>query len=162
MPLGFVPYLSVDPGRAMGWALYSSRGELVACGLTKGDAPVFPAGCLGLPVLVIEHPHGGQSKASKKNLVTLGRRMERAIIVARAGWVKTVEPIQWKGNEPKRAVHPDGTVTTPALDRIRRAMRPVEADVFARCGSGKHDVLDAIGIGQWWGEVRGYPFRVAA
>lgn len=153
-PLCVPPFLSVDPGKALGWAEWLPDGRLVACGLTDGDAPKLPH---GLPLLVIEKPHEGKGKATKGDLMKLSRRMERAIMTAGAQRVIEIFPVQWKGSVPKTVKLPTGIVH-PATDEILGRMTVNDHAVLARavCAPTKrHNIIDAIGIGIWYLRTKG-------
>ncbi len=168
MNFAHVAFLAVDPGRRTGWAFFDSFGRLVSCGLTTGDAPVFAYEDVRSPLalLVIEDAHQGRGEASEGDLEVLERRRQRAIVAARACHTVKIVPNRWKGSVPKMVRTPAG-VSYPGLDRIRAKFRGPEAETFARYTKkvGKtvaHNVLEAAGIGMYWAELRGYPFRVGA
>lgn len=133
--------LFADPGRNLGWAVFYFHG--IPAG-TLYDIGVGEPPPLGYHRLVIEKPHGGRGKASRKNLITLARRMQRVIDTVRAPVVEEVEPIRWKGQT-------DGDIMTR---RIRdQWMSPFDRMTFegARIApSIAHNAIDAYGLGRWW------------
>ena len=130
--------LAVDSGRDWGWALVIPSPDhkqpvLVACGLRKLSWPL-PA----TPTrLVVEQPHLGQSRASKKDLRTLalragevGGRLAERLGLER---IEFVEPNWWKRGSVEKSV---------MNERVRQRLSDSE-----RVLAGKnHNVLDAIGI----------------
>ncbi len=164
IPSSHVAFVAVDPGKRTGWARFDYTGRLVACGITDGDNPKIE----GAVMLVIEHPHEGDGKASKKDLMTIARRMQNCIHVVGALYRKEVLPIQWKGNVPKVQITPAGKFY-PAIDRILAKLSRAERAVLDLGLKGQwgqkcsgvtvaHNVIDSVGIGLWWTEVKDYPY----
>jgi hypothetical protein len=139
------PFLAIDPGANAGWAAFSASGLLESCGLAR-EPYVLPQRLGGWPVLVIEEPHEGQTQARKRDVIMLASRMGQLIQLTGARSVVRVQPVQWKGNVPKRIM------TKRITDRW---MTAADRGVLAECSSGRHDVVDAIGIGIWWCHVQG-------
>jgi hypothetical protein len=136
-------HLSIDPGRDTGWALWASGGRLIACGL--GD---------GWPVhtdarVLIERPQvyrAAMSKGDPNDLITLaiqvGRYTER--LESAGAHVEHVLPRDWKGTIDANVM----------LNRIIRDMSPEQATTVLRDTKGiaksrTHNVIDAVGLGQW-------------
>jgi hypothetical protein len=133
--------LAVDPGRNTGWALFIN-GWLRRCGLTH--PPSFEELPQDVDVLVIEIPHTGAGRASKKDLVTLA--MRAGLVIGRYPHAvhMPIMPNVWKGSTPKLIANKR---TLTALSLAERALVPLGA---------KHDTLDAIGIGLWYCRAYGY------
>jgi hypothetical protein len=61
--------LAIDPGADCGWALFK-EGVLVQCGFRQMPATGWEA----ITRIVIERPHTAQTKARKKDIITLAIR----------------------------------------------------------------------------------------
>jgi hypothetical protein len=135
-----IPTLAVDSGRDWGWALVApdphhpdAPAVLLACGLRKLSWP--------LPVtptrLVVEQPHLGQSRATKKDLRVLALRAGE--VAGRLGErlglevVEYVEPNWWKRGSVEKEV---------MNERVRQRLSASESVLAGK----NHNVLDAIGI----------------
>jgi hypothetical protein len=134
--------LAVDPGRITGFAIFRSDGLLLRLGVAR-PKEILP-NLIKYDRLVIERPHGGQGKASRKNLVTLARRMQSVIDSVSADAVEEVEPMRWKGQT-------DGDMMTA---RIRdRWMSDLDRAILAGARipqSYAHNAIDAYGLGRWY------------
>ena len=128
--------LAIDPGRNAGWVQFDEQGLATGCGLAH------PPNFEGIPtrtrILVIERPHGGIGIASKRDIITLSKRMGTLIAMAQADEVLEWEPSTWKGSVPKKIM------TTRILERW---MTPADREVLSRVRRRTHDVVDAFGIG---------------
>jgi len=137
--------LAIDPGAIYGWA-YAEHGILEVCGAAR-DVPEIP---LFTPdVLVIERPHGGHGIASRANLVTLARRMERAIANFPSAGVVEFEPSQWKRSVKK-------TIMTRRI--LSRWMNDHERAVLHAAHiapSIVHNTIDAIGLMIYFEKTQG-------
>lgn len=150
------PYIAIDPGRSAGWASFDASGKLLGCGLAKppftsipttvfrnvalGPSPVLIEGPWSL--LVIEKPHGGESRASRSDLVKLSRRMQMIVDLLRPMRVLEVAPSRWKHSVRKL------TMTR----RIRNEwLTPDDVAVLEGIRASKnHNVIDAVGLGIWY------------
>lgn len=141
-----IPFLAVDPGAAAGWAVFGADGTLEACGLTR-EPYALPQRLGGWPLLVIERPHEGQTRARKRDVITLAGRMGELKALSQARSIVEVLPVQWRGgNVPKDIM----------TARIKaRWMTPEDHAALELSASHRHDVVDAIGIGIWWCRVQG-------
>ncbi len=152
-------YLSVDPGRATGWASWNLDGKMIACGLARHPYTAIPT---RPSVLIIETPHAGKGKASKEDIETLLRRKKQVIAWVGAEHVQEIEPATWKASVPKVFTSPDGTKHYPALRHIQDKMTLLDQGIFLACmqrdkiaPSLRHNVLDSIGIGISWLHTQG-------
>lgn len=139
--------LAVDPGKIFGWAEYDRTRGLVRSGFARRAEDVPHA--FFYETLVIEKPHGGDGAASKLDLVTLGRRLERIVSQGTYGKVLEVFPNRWKGQVRKHVM----------CERVRTWMTAEERELFEaqRFGSSiEHNVLDAIGIAIWFARAQGW------
>lgn len=130
--------LAIDPGLAMGWAVFlrEPKIQLVRCGLND-----LPADYYSTDPVVIECPqfYKTSNPTAIAGLLRLVGRLEERVTQA-GGTVKLVSPHQWKGNVAKPVM----------LARIVSKLTPAELGVLDRCGVSKgkrHNVVDAIGIG---------------
>jgi hypothetical protein len=119
-----VVILTVDPGRITGFAIFRSDGLLLRLGVARPKEMV--PNLIKYDRLVIERPHGGQGKASRKNIVTLSR------------------PMRWKGQT-------DGDMMTARI----RAQWMTDYDRAILAGaripeSYAHNAIDAYGLGRWY------------
>lgn len=138
-------YLAVDPGGQIGWAEFAPFGRLGRCGLARPKTlQKIPT---GIPLLVIEKPHGGRGKASRLDVATLARRMQMVIDHVGAAKVVEVSPTRWKKTI-------DGDIMTR---RIRtRWMDPAEVEILSAIRAYRnHNVLDSIGLGIWYAAILG-------
>lgn len=138
--------LAIDPGADCGWALFDQTTKrLIQCGLRK--MPDLSKEQLGrIRALVVERPHAGQGKASKKDIITLSIRAgELAGIWSYLTGVvpQYVEPQRWGGGVHKNIKN----------DRVLARLFPEELIILGP--KKNHNVLDAIGIGLW--KIRRYP-----
>lgn len=133
--------LAIDPGNATGWALFSTSGELIECGLSS------PAKWITLvtrvapwkPDVLIEEPTLYQhSKANPASVMALQLKVGelKGRFESAGCTVRLVQPRTWKGQVPK-LVHNQRTLK--ALSDTERAL----------CEGARHDTLDAIGLGLW-------------
>jgi len=142
--------LSIDSGDETGWAFFPTFGDpvgepnrLYACGITKGDAPVFPRyPCASLSTIV-EIPHKGKGKAKKGDIITLAFRAGLAAGTYGAPW-RAIPANVWKGTAPKSVF----------ARRILKALTPAELATLKRVLSTlaktyHDDVIDAVGLGLW-------------
>jgi hypothetical protein len=145
-------FVSIDPGIDTGWALWSRLG-LVACGL--GD----PRTC---PLHVAWHENDAvdqvddvwiesqviypRSKARPADILKLAHTAGRwAGIYATLGVdAHFVEPAEWKGQTPKAISH-----ARVWAELSTREQAIVHTACTGMAPSKRHNVLDAIGIGQW-------------
>lgn len=156
-------HLAIDPGVTAGWALFTSAGELSACGL--GDPPSeYDANNVLRHGVLIEHPwHRPGSAASQPNdEIALGVNAGEHGGRFRAAGVPVmyVKPHEWKGSVPK-SIHHDRVWSK--LTTTERAI--ADAGVPGMYGymvkvsdflSGRratepkskhHNAMDAIGLG---------------
>ncbi len=131
--------LTVDSGKDAGWALFSA-GVLVACGLDPVKALAMFS---KVDQLVVERPHAGNARASKRDLITLAIRAgEAGGVLGHVLGVKPqyIEPQQWKGSQTKEISH----------NIVKAKLTEVEHKVLKQAQLSKskeHNTLDAIGIG---------------
>jgi hypothetical protein len=142
--------LSVDPGtHCMGWGLFEE--ELRNCGLARSKAKKLGFSIQELvsqlptsaDLVVVELPriYPYQRRIRVNDLLDLAAA---AGACAAVGPLQFVYPATWKGQTPKDISH----------GRIRAALKPQELLVLERSLEGipdslHHNVLDAVGIGQW-------------
>lgn len=142
--------LSIDPGkRCLGWALWGS--SLEACGIVRTKVDDLGLGAqelvgrlpTGAELVVVELPriYPYERRINVNDLIDLAAV---AGACAAVGPVQFVWPATWKGQVPKDISH----------QRIQKALTATERDVVERDlaqvpKSLRHNVLDAIGIGQW-------------
>ncbi len=130
--------LAIDPGvNVLGVALFVN-GELWDCGLFPVDSPLRHA-----DTIVIELPQiyrATRSKAPPEDILqlafTVGKLAERF-----GQSVVLVRPREWKGTIPKEKHHPR------ILDKLSDAER---ARIPKLSKSLLHNVIDAIGLGQYF------------
>ena len=130
-PAASTSIFAIDSGKDWAWA-HILNGILLAVGLRKLPS-VLPA----ITRLVVEKPHTGQSKASKKDIITLAIRAgEVGGVVAHLTGIKPeyIEPVRWKGSVPKKVTN----------ERTLAKLTPEELLVLG--AKHNHNVLDAIGI----------------
>lgn len=124
--------LAIDPGRDTGWSIWY-QGALVSAGLGLAPRQLYDE-------VVIEVPevYPGGPKVDPNDLITLavlvGRYVERYNTVS-----YLVKPKRWKGQVPKEIHH----------RRLRAAIPGIDKHLVGIRETLKHNVLDAIGIGQW-------------
>jgi hypothetical protein len=148
--------LAIDPGVDTGWALFSSAGQLIACGL--GDPRMSDRHRVAdLRTVIIEQPFvypRGQTK-SPNDVVTLALNAgEWAGLYRQWADVRYVLPFQWKGSVPKKISHArilaklseaERAVVDAAISRGRSCATKALGRPIAP--SQQHNVLDAIGLG---------------
>lgn len=131
--------LSIDPGLATGWALWSPA--LAGCGL--GDPPSeFSPSDVWIEAPVI-YP---RSKARPADITKLSREAGEWAgryhsVGAQAHYVR---PSEWKGQLPKDVCHARvwAVLDAKEQDIVRKALKGMAP-------SKRHNVLDAVGIGLW-------------
>lgn len=144
-------FVSIDPGAATGWAIWN-LSSLVECGLgdprlslkhiVHADHPIDVVNDVWIEWPVI-YP---RSKVRPNDILTLARCAAefgggyKALGVA----VHYVEPATWKGQLPKEVHHPR---VWAALRDTERAL--VDEACQGMAPSKRHNVLDAVGLGQW-------------
>ncbi len=148
-------FVTIDPGLATGWSIWNVSG-LVACGLgdprtcpkhvvtsDQAQTDVIHSMWIEMPVI---YPKG---KVPPNDVVTLAASAGRwaGRYDALAVDVHYVKPAEWKGQVPKQIHHPRIWAALSARDQgvVHDSLKGVAP-------SKRHNVLDAIGIGQW---VRG-------
>lgn len=141
-------FVSIDPGEDTGWALWNTTG-LVSCGL--GDPRRYPA-CV--KDVWIEDQQI-IPRVTKRPADILKLAQGAGIWAGRYDAIGTayhfVGPNVWKGGPvPKKISHP----------RILAALAQWERYIVAVCCCGmaegkRHNVLDAVGIGQWVRKTQG-------
>lgn len=132
--------LTIDPGADCGWALWRGK-ELYQCGFQKMPS-TWPE---PIARVVVERPHTGQTRARKRDIITLALRAGEVAGIWSyiAGIVpEYLEPNRWKGSMTKTISH----------DVVKGKLSPVELKQFQSDCKGlaegkRHNVLDAIGIG---------------
>lgn len=135
-------YLAIDPGKDTGWALFSSEKSLLTCGVGR---PPYERGRFTL----IERPQIYSAKHMKgdpNDIITLainvGEHKARSEDVGAV--VQMVLPQEWKGQVPKE-IH--GRRILAAC--TEQDMRVVTTASAMLPGSKVHNMIDAIGLGQW-------------
>lgn len=136
--------LAIDPGVDTGWALFEERdGALVRCGV--GDPP-WTAHLLGA---VIEKPQvyrAAKSKGDPNDLITLAIRVGRYVekLAMRGIACNLVTPVEWKGQVPKEIHHRRvlGVLSLNETEIVQSAYKGMPVSI-------RHNMLDAIGLGQW-------------
>jgi hypothetical protein len=148
VPPGVGRRLALDPGKFMGWALFSTTAFLVAAG--AGEPPLE-----GVSRLVIEVPQAyPNSPVPYNDLITLAFLAGRLVGRAQAGAfpveAQWLWPHSWKGTLPKSVCEA----------RIRRKLSVDERTVMEECSrfvpAGQmNNVWDAVGIGlfAWRGGI---------
>ena len=131
--------LAIDPGATQGWALFdglTKNARLIRAGL--GRPPFTPAEWEKINKLVVERPHAGDQKSTKKDLITLSIRAGEAgglyghLSSVRAEYI---EPATWKGSLPKARGNEIVLERLTAQEKALLGAKP------------NHNVLDAVGIG---------------
>jgi hypothetical protein len=148
--------LAIDPGLDTGWALFSTAGQLVACGL--GDPRLSDRHRVAdLRTVVIERPFvypRGQTKNPNDVLSLAVNAGEWGGLYRQWADVKYVLPFQWKGSVPKKISHArisaklsdaEKAVVDTAMARGRSCASKALGRPIAR--SLQHNVLDAVGLG---------------
>ena len=145
--------LAVDPGvRAQGWALFVGD-RLTQCGLASvetqpllHDALLELHNALGnVDKLVVEIPQVYQQrhlKGDPNDLIDVAVSVGMVVATMPHKELKLVRPRDWKGTCPKK-IH---------NQRVLALLTEKENSVLNTCGvipSLRHNVIDAIGIGQW-------------
>lgn len=133
--------LAIDPGKSTGWSFFIGQ-SMVACGhLNPDNADALRLLRIRLETsqihaVVIELPHGGEGKASKRDLIKLAFR---AGVIARSFDVQvlTYEPGTWKGSVPKDKHQP----------RILARLTAIELSLTR---GHPHDTIDAVGLGLFY------------
>lgn len=137
--------LAIDPGARTGWALFLEVGgwHLAASGVVSPTEPPTWPGLSKIDQVVIEnpviYPH---SKARPKDILTLARTVGRYQERFDRHPIELVEPRTWKGSV-------DGDIM---VRRIEAALTPRDLAAYGKAtcrSSEKHNMTDAVGIGQW-------------
>jgi hypothetical protein len=154
--------LSIDPGIDTGWALWLA-GKLLACGY--GDPRSHPAHRLHAEpnqdvvdaVWIEDQEIYPRSPVPPGDILTLAKLAHRVAgrYDATGTPVHFVLPRAWKGSTPCTcsARNPDPACCTHH-SRVWSLLSDREKDVFDQVARGmapskRHNVLDAVGIGQW-------------
>lgn len=147
-------YLAIDPGLDTGWAVWLAKGRLLRCGVgdpLDGQAALNRAteGAVKVASVVIECPqvyNPRMSKGDPNNLIKLARQVGRyeERFESRGARVGTILPHDWKGTMPKEICHARAYADL-SLD---------ERQIVDACGrnvapSKRHNMLDAVALGQW-------------
>lgn len=146
--------LSIDPGKhCLGWAVWED-GKLISCGLERTKAKTLGGAILelydGMPICdraVVELPrkYPYERRVRANDLIDLGAVAgAAAVCVDEGGELEFVYPAQWKGQTPKKIQH---RRTRDALSEEEEAV--LEQGLLGVPESLRHNVLDAVGIGQW-------------
>jgi hypothetical protein len=138
-------FLSLDPGLSTGFAWWSPKLQLVACGV-RVDGP-GPAVEYDISHLIIECPRiytARLMKGDPNNIVTLAVQVGRYIERYGSRGFTSVFPGEWKQQQSKGAHHP----------KIFKALSPVAQEIVRKAGKGMGekalgDMFDAIGLGQY-------------
>lgn len=146
-------FVTIDPGEQTGFALWSFRSELLACGL--GDPRSHPGHVIAsvsetadfVCDVWIEWPViYPRSKARPRDILTLARCAAEygGMYKVHGVDVHYVEPAEWKGQLDKDISH----------RRAYAQLAVVEQDIVDRAGKGlpasrRHNMLDAVAIGVW-------------
>jgi len=138
--------ITIDPGACTGWALFTSTGRLLVCGVHgDGEAVAWAEHITPGMRVLIERPdatRGAKQKASPEDLAKLfmrvGAYLERA--EACGGEVTLVRPHAWKGTLAKE-IHQPRIIAVLSLEE--RCLIPKLPK------TKKHNVIDAIGLGLW-------------
>jgi hypothetical protein len=133
-------YLTIDPGIATGWALWSAV-RLLECGLGTPPARAdLEAVWIESPVI---YPH---SRARPNDILKLARDAgaHAGLYLSLGVNVRFVEPARWKGQVPKTIHHA----------RVWSQLQPGEQSIVHEgclgvAPSKRHNVLDAVGMGLW-------------
>jgi hypothetical protein len=156
-------YVTIDPGLATGWALWTSGATttLIACGL--GDPRSTPKHVVTprhenddvVHDVWIESPRiYPRGHADPQDIIVLARGAGEwgGIYSVLATTVHYVEPAQWKGQVPKAIHHA----------RVWAELRAVEKDIVDAASRGiapskRHNILDAVAMGLWVAKRGGNP-----
>lgn len=141
--------VTIDPGLATGWSLWDCGG-LIACGL---DSPLadprhgaaVAAGRLS-GVWIESQVIYPRSKARPADIVKLAQDAGRWAGIYSTLGVEAhfVAPSTWKGQVPKAIHHARVWAALSVPEQ-----RIVDASCRGVAPSKRHNVLDAVGIGQW-------------
>lgn len=144
--------LYVDIGRIHGWAILlpglAPYGGIQRCGFAR-RIDQLPHQAY-FEMLMLEHPHGGDGKASRLDLVKMGQRMQEVKMSVSHGDYREIFPNKWKGQVAK------DTMNRRVYERW---MRPDEQELFLaqRFGTSvAHNVLDACGMAIWHAATLGW------
>jgi hypothetical protein len=138
--------LALDPGLHTGYAIFT-LGVLVKAGVVTPDEPVsVPRTYL----VVIESPARIYSQGTVTSILHLARCVGRYQERYSDHTVRLVEPREWKGtiDGDIMAARIKATLSADTRDKLPKMTKSVE-----------HNMLDAIGLGQWslrqpWGRMR--------
>lgn len=140
---------AIDPGANPGFAVVSADDRVVWCGTDKAEA-VGHFRSLIPSVVVIEKPTiYPRSKAPPGDIVTLAFTagellgLFRAHALAQNPTIVRVEPRTWKGSKSKELHGPEIKAAAVA------AGTPLDPWLARVAASHRHDVIDAVGLGQW-------------
>ena len=140
---------AIDPGANPGFAIVAENDRVVWCGTGKDEA-IGHFRSLIPSVVVIEkptiYPH---SKVPPNDIVTLAFTAGELLgafhahAIATRPLVVRVEPRTWKGSKSKE-------LHGPEIKRYAaRAGTPLDPWLASVAQSHRHDVIDAVGLGQW-------------
>jgi hypothetical protein len=140
-----VSYLAIDPGLDTGWAFFSDREHMTACGLSDPTAQPFT---YLVKSVAIEKPKiyaARKMKGDPNDIITLAIQVgDLKGYYARLGKrVALVTPNDWKG----------GTAKDVSNERTIGGMSLEERAIVKRAAyyiptSKQHNLLDAIGLGR--------------
>jgi hypothetical protein len=135
-----VTVLGIDSGADCGWALvHVESRQLISCGLGRLPSALQD---LGISRVVIERPHAGQTRARKKDVITLAIRAGEVGGICRYLLKiepEYIEPNRWKGSVSKKIMN----------DRVEAKLSSSEVVIYESAKvvkSKRHNMLDAIGI----------------
>ena len=140
--------LAIDPGADTGWALYSNDGVLMDCGLGVPPYDRADRAVLEVPQVYPKSP------VNPNNLITLALRAGRHIeaVESRGGTIRTFLPHEWKQSISKEAHH------ARLWHSLGAAEQKVVHDAGLKYpGSKRHNILDAVALGQWASKGKKWP-----
>jgi hypothetical protein len=148
--------LTEDPGASPGYALWSKTGGLIS--VSSHICAAIVSSPIGLHVIEIPTVYP-RSPVDPNSLITLAVTAGISIGRLNAAKVLRVAPRTWKGQVPtckSASLAPSEKRTRTNFDgccishnRMRAAMSTEERAIFAPFAQN-HNILDAIGIGQWY------------
>ena len=153
-------FVAIDPGRkALGWAYFNDRHELVAAGIVRGRAgestveisqraaaTILAKASAPLHVVYerMQVYNVQQQRGAQADLVELAE-IGGGVAALLASSSTPVLPREWKGTVPKDVL----------AARVRKDLSAQDLAVAVAAeeqypSSLRHNLWDAIGIGRWW------------
>jgi len=150
--------VTIDPGKhALGWALWIG-GVLIACGLSRSNAPGLAAmaadhalsitrGCQGVGIMrvdlvTVEHMEAGNERVPPQDLIEVEAVGCLTAAAVTNGQVALLPPSTWKGSLPKQVIHDRNRDVLSAGERLL-----VDRACAKAPRTNWKEILDAVGIG---------------